>query len=112
MSNIVITKRGEKHVIFSVIGFLLFVYIVYGLHSLSSKTKFDSAIFVLITTGISMLIFSLVHAVLGYLMIFRYITTIDNSKNKKVLKVLNYESEPKELFVVIIDGRTVIADQI
>ena len=112
MNNNIIEKRGKKHVLFSAIGFLLFAYIAYSFHLLFSKSKFDSTVVILIATGILMLVFSLVHAFLGYLMIFRYKPMMDNIKNMRVLKVLSYEDEPKKLFVVRCAGRTVIADQI
>lgn len=111
MSNIVISKRGKRHVIFSVVGFSLFSYMVYGFYLSISKDKFDSTIFVLIVAGILMLAFSLVHAFIGFLMIFRYKPMMDDIQSKRVLKVLNYEDEPRKLIVVKCGGRMMITSQ-
>lgn len=112
MSTIVIAKRRKKHVILSVVGFLLFAYIAYNFHLSFSKTKFDSTAFILIVAGILMLAFSLAHAFLGHLMIFRYKPMMHNIKNKRVLKILHYEDEPKKLFVIRCAGCTMITGQI
>lgn len=112
MRNTIVVGRGKKHFILSLVGGVVFLYLLYSFFSFPSKGKFDATCIILAVSGFLMLIFTLIHAFLAYLMIFRYNPLVRNSENNRVLKVLSYEDEPKKLFVVRCSGRTIIVSEI
>lgn len=111
MKNAIVAERGKKHFFLSIIGFLIFLYLLYIAFVFLLKGQFDTTFFILIAAGVFMLTFGVIHACLAFLMIFRYKSLIENAENCKVLKMLRYEEEPQRLFIVKCAGRIMITNQ-